>query len=87
MDCTDIPNLPPKMEFPNLELLILRNGNLWVKNYQIPDPFFQGMKRFRVFDMKNTYFERPTKAFHSLTNLETLCMIVVDVTILIQLVS
>ncbi|XP_038902150.1 disease resistance protein At4g27190-like [Benincasa hispida] len=75
-NCDNLNNLPPKMKFPQLELLILRVSNWLVENnLQIPYAFFEGMEKLKVLDMTGMCFHRPLWTTSSLNNLRTLCMV------------
>ncbi|XP_022155051.1 probable disease resistance protein At4g27220 [Momordica charantia] len=77
VDCMDFPNLPKNLEFPNLQMLILRIQTFFGEGQaiQIPDTFFEGMKKLRVLDMTKMRFESSrTSLTNSLKNLQTLCM-------------
>lgn len=75
-NCDNLHNLPQKMKFPELELLILRVSN-WLEEdkLQIPYAFFDGMERLKVLDMTGMCFLQPLWTSSSLKNLRTLCML------------
>uniref|UniRef100_A0A0A0LTN4 Uncharacterized protein n=1 Tax=Cucumis sativus TaxID=3659 RepID=A0A0A0LTN4_CUCSA len=75
-NCDNLNNLPLKMNFPQLELLILRVSYWLVEdNLQIPYAFFDGMVKLKVLDLTGMCCLRPLWTTPSLNNLQALCML------------
>ncbi|XP_038887230.1 probable disease resistance protein At5g63020 [Benincasa hispida] len=73
VDPTTFLNLPPKLEFPNLQLFILISNGLGPRpTIQNLETVFEGMKELRVLDVRMWYFE--PSLIYSLKNLRVLCL-------------
>lgn len=82
VDCTSFLTLPPKLEFPNLQLFILsRNRRSLITGHsliepciEISDTFFEGMEELRALNLRMMRFAPSswTSSTHSLKGLHTL---------------
>ncbi|XP_060973828.1 disease resistance protein At4g27190-like [Cannabis sativa] len=70
-DYDDFYNLPPELECPNLELLLLSSGSTLES---IPDEFFKQTGLLKVLIMNGTCLRSLPSSFPSLQNLQTLCL-------------
>ncbi|TXG71310.1 hypothetical protein EZV62_006245 [Acer yangbiense] len=81
----DIDELPERLEFPKLELLLLSNDKL---SLQIPDALFDGVKELKVLDLTRFHLSSLPSSLCRLTNLQTLCLyscLIGDITIIGEL--
>ncbi|GMP90126.1 hypothetical protein CsSME_00041394 [Camellia sinensis var. sinensis] len=69
----DICELPCKLEFPKLEILLLQ-WNSYGSRMQIPNNFFQGMNDLKVLDMSRNIMFAVSQSTQFLTILQTLCL-------------
>ncbi|TXG71309.1 hypothetical protein EZV62_006244 [Acer yangbiense] len=83
--CLDNFELPERLEFPKLKLLVLGKPEL---SLQIPDAFFDGVKELKVLDLIGFHLLSLPSSLCRLTNLQTLCLdhcLIGDITIIVEL--
>ncbi|KAG7011006.1 putative disease resistance protein, partial [Cucurbita argyrosperma subsp. argyrosperma] len=73
VNCDNFQKLPQNLNFPDLELLILRSSNGFVGNLEIPDGFFAGMEKIKALDITGMSFLQT--CWRSLKNIRTLCLL------------
>ncbi|XP_022944435.1 probable disease resistance protein At4g27220 isoform X3 [Cucurbita moschata] len=73
VNCDNFQKLPQNLNFPDLELLILRSSNGFVGNLEIPDGFFAGMEKIKALDITGMSFLQTS--WRSLKNIRTLCLL------------
>ncbi|KAM6558834.1 hypothetical protein CsatA_028073 [Cannabis sativa] len=71
LDYDHFDNLPPELECPSLELLLLSSGSTFES---IPDEFFRQTGLLKVLIMNRTWIGSLPSSFASLQNLQTLCL-------------
>lgn len=65
-------NLPQKLMFPKLELLVLVQGTFLEPNIQMPEDFLMELAKLEVLELHNMQIS--LSSFHSLAQLRTLCL-------------
>ncbi|XP_028780998.1 uncharacterized protein LOC114737249 [Neltuma alba] len=71
LDECHIPKLPERLECPNVKLFHLFNNN---ESLSVPNSFFEGMRNLKVLDLTRLHLPSLPQSFHSLSDLQTLCL-------------
>ncbi|KAJ9682531.1 hypothetical protein PVL29_018450 [Vitis rotundifolia] len=69
LNCKAMHELPQGLVCPNLQFFLLHNNN---PSLNIPNTFFEGMKKLKVLDLSHMHFTTLPSSLDSLANLRTL---------------
>ncbi|XP_062083056.1 disease resistance protein At4g27190-like [Humulus lupulus] len=73
LDYDDFGKLPEKLECPRAKLLLLSSLSGWFLN-SIPNDFFEQTRELEALGMNGARIKSLPSSFHSLQNLQTLCL-------------
>ncbi|XP_059598352.1 uncharacterized protein LOC104881433 isoform X3 [Vitis vinifera] len=69
LHCKAVHDLPQELVWPELQFFLLQNNNPLLN---IPNTFFEGMKKLKVLDLSRMHFTTLPSSLDSLANLRTL---------------
>eukprot|EP00261_Vitis_vinifera_P039423 XP_019080666.1 PREDICTED: uncharacterized protein LOC100248775 isoform X2 [Vitis vinifera] len=69
LHCKAVHDLPQELVWPELQFFLLQNNN---PPLNIPNTFFEGMKKLKVLDLSHMHFTTLPSSLDSLANLRTL---------------